>query len=99
MSPLKGLFGNRKQEHTASTLPRCASCGFPVPMRVRGVAPFGRQLPFTGELPKGVELFEGTECPACGNGYCLDCHDFAAKGPKCPNCGRWELKPIMRKFP
>jgi rRNA maturation protein Nop10 len=99
MSFLKNLFGKRSQ--TESLHPRCSSCGGVIPLKLparAGVTSGGatRTLPWTGELPKGTELFEGTECTACGQIYCLDCHDFAVKGPKCPNCGQWNLMPIMR---
>jgi predicted RNA-binding Zn-ribbon protein involved in translation (DUF1610 family) len=65
----------------AETLPRCASCGGLI--RKHGVR-------------GGIVIFPGTECPDCGKAYCLNCHNFSQKGPKCPSCGQWKLGPLMR---
>ncbi len=77
--------------------PRCVTCGEFILRRLKsgGKLPEG-PLPFSGELPEGILLYEGTECENCGNIYCMKCHDFGTKGPKCPNCGEWKLSPIFR---
>ena len=77
-----GLIKNLFGKRSQATdLPKCSLCGGSIPKQaVRG----------------GIALFPGTECPNCGNVYCLNCHNFRVKGPKCPNCGQWKLGPLMR---
>ena len=64
------------------SVPVCVSCGKPVAVGPRQVG--------------GVKIYEGTECSGCGKIYCLYCHNFGIKGPKCPGCGEYRLDPLLR---
>jgi hypothetical protein len=76
------LDGLFGKKKTSMNAPVCASCGKPVAASPRVVG--------------GVRLYDGTECSGCGNVYCLYCHNFGTKGPKCPGCGEYQLGPLMR---
>ncbi len=78
-----GIFdGLLGKKKQVSAGPVCAICGLSINARPLHVG--------------GVIMYEGTECSGCGKAFCLNCHNFRDRGPKCPNCGQWKLGPLMR---
>jgi len=64
----------------AGVHPRCSGCGSLI--TVAGMA-------------GGIGILGGMRCTACGQAYCLNCHNFRVKGPFCPGCGKPGLSPLL----